>query len=52
MANDITAVDAGFGTDTNRVTLIDAAGKIEALPLASKADVAESIIARLAGLLE
>ena len=26
MANDITAKDAGFGSDTNRVTLIDAAG--------------------------
>jgi phosphopantothenoylcysteine decarboxylase/phosphopantothenate--cysteine ligase len=52
VANDIAAPDAGFGADTNRVTLIDAAGKTDALPLASKAEVAESVIARLALLLE
>jgi phosphopantothenoylcysteine decarboxylase/phosphopantothenate--cysteine ligase len=52
VANDITAPGAGFGADTNRVTLIDAAGKTDALPLASKAEVAESVIARLALLLE
>jgi phosphopantothenoylcysteine decarboxylase/phosphopantothenate--cysteine ligase len=52
VANDISAADAGFGTDTNRVTIIDAAGKTEALPLASKAEVAELIIARVAALLE
>jgi len=52
VANDISDQDAGFGTDTNRVTIIDAAGKAEALPLASKAEVAEIIIERLAALLE
>jgi phosphopantothenoylcysteine decarboxylase / phosphopantothenate---cysteine ligase len=52
VANDITAADAGFGTDTNRVTLIDAAGRTEALPLMSKDEVAQTIIARLAALLE
>jgi phosphopantothenoylcysteine decarboxylase/phosphopantothenate--cysteine ligase len=51
-ANDISAGDAGFGTDTNRVTLIDANGNLEPLPLASKADVAEIIIGRVAALLE
>jgi phosphopantothenoylcysteine decarboxylase/phosphopantothenate--cysteine ligase len=52
VANDISASDAGFGADTNRVTIIDAAGKSEALPLASKAQVAETIIERIAILLE
>ncbi|HET6846884.1 MAG TPA: bifunctional phosphopantothenoylcysteine decarboxylase/phosphopantothenate--cysteine ligase CoaBC [Anaerolineales bacterium] len=52
VANDITSPDAGFGADTNRVTLIDAAGNAEALPLASKEEVAETVIGRLAALLE
>jgi phosphopantothenoylcysteine decarboxylase/phosphopantothenate--cysteine ligase len=52
VANDISSLDAGFGTDTNRVTLIDSAGKTEALPLMSKAEVAENIIERVARLLE
>ena len=52
VANDITAADAGFGTETNRVTLIHASGKTEALPLASKAEIAQIIIARLSKLLE
>jgi phosphopantothenoylcysteine decarboxylase / phosphopantothenate---cysteine ligase len=51
-ANDISARDAGFGTDANRVTLIDAAGRAEPLPLAPKADVADIIIGRVAALLE
>jgi len=52
VANDITAADAGFGVDTNRVTLIPADGRAESLPLASKSEVAEIIIQRLAALLE
>lgn len=52
VANDISATDAGFGTDTNRVILIEAAGRSEPLPLASKAEVAEMIIERVATLLE
>ena len=51
-ANDITAADAGFGADANRVTLIYADGRKEALPLMSKTEVAETIVARLAALLE
>lgn len=51
-ANDITASDAGFGADANRVTLIYADGRKEALPLMSKTEVAETIVARLAALLE
>ncbi|MGD8604839.1 MAG: bifunctional phosphopantothenoylcysteine decarboxylase/phosphopantothenate--cysteine ligase CoaBC [Anaerolineales bacterium] len=45
VANDITAPDAGFGVDTNRVVLIDADGGIEELPLLSKAEVAERVMA-------
>lgn len=51
-ANDISASDAGFGVDTNRVTLLDSNGKPEVLPLLSKVEVAEAIIARVATLLE
>jgi phosphopantothenoylcysteine decarboxylase/phosphopantothenate--cysteine ligase len=51
VANDIGAPDAGFAVDTNRVTLLDAAGGREVLPLLSKAAVAEAVIARLVGLL-
>jgi phosphopantothenoylcysteine decarboxylase/phosphopantothenate--cysteine ligase len=46
-ANDVTAGDAGFAADTNRVTLIDAAGAAEALPLLSKYDVANRILDRV-----
>ena len=41
---------AGFGYDTNKVTLIDRKGCQE-LPLQSKKDVAKAIISKLAGLL-
>lgn len=51
VANDITAKDAGFGADTNRVTLIDPKGDVEALPLLSKAEVAGRIFARVEKLL-
>ena len=51
-ANDISATDAGFSVDTNRVTLLYPDGSSEALPLMSKTEVAETIIARIAALLE
>jgi phosphopantothenoylcysteine decarboxylase/phosphopantothenate--cysteine ligase len=51
-ANDISARDAGFGVDTNRVTLLSADGRSEVLPLQSKFEVAETILARVAILLE
>jgi phosphopantothenoylcysteine decarboxylase/phosphopantothenate--cysteine ligase len=51
-ANDISAVDAGFAVETNRVTLLFADGRSEALPLMSKSEVAETIIERVAALLE
>jgi phosphopantothenoylcysteine decarboxylase/phosphopantothenate--cysteine ligase len=51
-ANDISAQDAGFAVETNRVTLLFADGRRESLPLMSKSEVAETIIERLAALLE
>jgi phosphopantothenoylcysteine decarboxylase/phosphopantothenate--cysteine ligase len=38
---------AGFGVDTNRVTLIDKAGKEEQLELMSKTDLAEILLDRI-----
>ena len=52
VANDVSTGDSGFSVDTNRVTLIDSAGKVDELPLLQKQDVAEIIIDRLIGLLE
>ncbi|MEK7248605.1 MAG: bifunctional phosphopantothenoylcysteine decarboxylase/phosphopantothenate--cysteine ligase CoaBC, partial [Chloroflexota bacterium] len=49
VANDITATDAGFGADNNRVVLIDRKGK-EELPLMPKYEVAWRILDRVAEL--
>lgn len=51
-ANDISAEDAGFAVETNRVTLLFADGRKEALSLMSKAEVAEVILGWVAKLLE
>jgi len=48
VANDVTAADAGFAVDTNRVTLLAADGSIKELPLMSKVEVAEAIFDTLA----
>ena len=42
-ANDVSAPDAGFGVDTNRVTLLWADGTVEPLPLMSKEELAHVI---------
>jgi phosphopantothenoylcysteine decarboxylase/phosphopantothenate--cysteine ligase len=47
VVNDATEAGAGFGVDTNRVTLIDRAGAEEILPLLSKAEVADAILDRV-----
>ncbi|NOX61364.1 MAG: bifunctional phosphopantothenoylcysteine decarboxylase/phosphopantothenate--cysteine ligase CoaBC [Chloroflexi bacterium] len=49
--NDVTAKDAGFGVDTNRVTILTRDGAAEALPLMDKEDVAFQILHRVRGLL-
>jgi phosphopantothenoylcysteine decarboxylase/phosphopantothenate--cysteine ligase len=51
VANDITASDSGFGTDSNRVTIIDRGGKVNSLPLMPKREVADKILDRVAELL-
>ena len=51
-ANDISANDAGFAVETNRITLLFANGTQETLPLMSKREVAEKIIEHIARLLE
>ena len=51
-ANDISAVDAGFAVDTNRLTLLFAGGRQELLPLMGKDAAAEAIINRVMKLLE
>jgi phosphopantothenoylcysteine decarboxylase/phosphopantothenate--cysteine ligase len=51
-ANDISVPDSGFGVDTNRITLLFPDGSQEPLPLMSKTEAAETIIARMAVLLE
>lgn len=44
VANDITEADSGFESDTNRVAFITPGGRVEALSLMSKVDVADRII--------
>lgn len=51
-ANDISAKDAGFAVETNRITLLFADGPQEVLPLMNKSEVAEIIIERISRLLE
>jgi len=50
VVNDITASDSGFGTDTNRVTIIDRKGKVDSLPLMPKREVADKVLDRVAEL--
>lgn len=51
-ANDVSAKDAGFAVETNRLTLLFADGTQESLPLMSKSEAAERIIEHIARLLE
>jgi phosphopantothenoylcysteine decarboxylase/phosphopantothenate--cysteine ligase len=51
VANDITDAESGFGTDTNKVTLIDREDKVENLPLLTKREVADRILDKVVGLL-
>lgn len=47
VVNDATEQGAGFGVDTNRVTIIDRGGTEEALPLLTKLEVADAILDRV-----
>jgi len=47
VANDVSAADAGFEVDTNRVVLLDPSGGIEELPLLTKTALADVILDRI-----
>ena len=51
VANDITADDAGFAVDSNRVVVLDMDGGLRAIERTSKANIGAYIIERLGGLL-
>ena len=51
VANDISAADAGFAVDTNRVVVLDMDGGLQAIDLTSKAAIGAYIIERVGGLL-
>ncbi|MDA1279023.1 MAG: bifunctional phosphopantothenoylcysteine decarboxylase/phosphopantothenate--cysteine ligase CoaBC [Chloroflexi bacterium] len=51
VANNVSEPGSGFGTDTNRVTFVDATGLSDALPLMSKLDVGHAILDRARPLL-
>lgn len=51
VANDALEAGAGFGVDTNRVTILHADGREENLPLQSKVQVADEILDRVEVLL-
>jgi phosphopantothenoylcysteine decarboxylase/phosphopantothenate--cysteine ligase len=44
VANDILSKDSGFGSDNNRVTLLDADDTVQQLAMMSKAEVAEVVV--------
>ena len=52
VANDVAEAGSGFGTDTNRVTILAADGTSDALPLLSKRDVGHEILDRVGRLLD
>ena len=50
MANDVAEVGSGFGTDTNRVTIVVPGAEPEPWPQLSKADVADRLLDRVLAL--
>jgi phosphopantothenoylcysteine decarboxylase/phosphopantothenate--cysteine ligase len=52
VANDVSEAGSGFGTDTNRVTILDRGGAAEELPLLTKREVADRILDRVARALD
>jgi phosphopantothenoylcysteine decarboxylase/phosphopantothenate--cysteine ligase len=50
-ANDVTEAGSGFGTETNRITILSRDGSREDLPLLPKTEVAERILDRVQDLL-
>ncbi|MEX2373862.1 MAG: phosphopantothenoylcysteine decarboxylase, partial [Dehalococcoidia bacterium] len=52
VANDVTATDAGFAVDDNRVTILDDAGGTQEYPLMSKYAVGHAIMERVRAYLD
>ena len=52
VANDVAEPGSGFGTDTNRVSILDAAGGRDDLPLLTKREVADRLLDRVARALD
>jgi phosphopantothenoylcysteine decarboxylase/phosphopantothenate--cysteine ligase len=52
VANDVSEPGSGFGSDTNRVTILSAGGKPEELPLLPKREVADRLLDRVARALD
>jgi phosphopantothenoylcysteine decarboxylase/phosphopantothenate--cysteine ligase len=52
VANDVSEAGSGFGTDTNRVTILAADGPDQELPLLSKRAVADRLLDRIAAALD
>jgi len=52
VANDVAEEGSGFGTETNRVTILAVDGTEEALPLLPKREVADRILDRVVGVLD
>jgi len=52
VANDVSSIDAGFETDTNRVKFIYRDGRVEDTPLMTKDEVADRVLDRAMGILK
>lgn len=52
VANDVAEPGSGFGTDTNRVSILDADGGREDLPMLTKREVADRLLDRIARALD
>lgn len=52
VANDITADDAGFAADTNRVVVLDSDGGLHSVDRTSKANIGAYIVQRVGGMLQ
>lgn len=52
VANDVSEPGSGFGTDTNRVSILTAEGIREDLPMLTKREVADRLLDRVAGRLD
>jgi phosphopantothenoylcysteine decarboxylase/phosphopantothenate--cysteine ligase len=52
VANDVAEPGSGFGTETNRVSILDVTGERVDLPLLPKREVADRLLDRIAGALD